>query len=149
MHLLAKEGLAFALPDADMRHLGGILQRKGYKVFMQAGSLYAFKGLAGKFAPIGVHAAMLLVMAGATAGWASIGMPGHFVAILYTLSQFQPVSAVLPMCQHRPQQLHMTVRHPCQSRSDSILVHSGVCPCRGVLWRVGGIQRDSHAARGR
>jgi len=29
-------------------------------------SLYAFKGLAGRFSPIGVHLAMLLIMAGAT-----------------------------------------------------------------------------------
>jgi cytochrome c biogenesis protein len=29
-------------------------------------SLYAFKGLAGRFAPIGVHLAMLLIMAGGT-----------------------------------------------------------------------------------
>lgn len=28
--------------------------------------MYAFKGLAGRFAPIGVHAALLLVMAGGT-----------------------------------------------------------------------------------
>ena len=67
MHLQAKEGLAFALPDADVRQLGGILQRKGYKVFLRGPSMYAFKGLAGKLGPIGVHAAMLLVMAGMAA----------------------------------------------------------------------------------
>ena len=64
VYTLAKDGLAFALPAADVRDFGGVLQRKGYKVFMRGGSIYAFKGLAGKFAPIGVHAAMLLVMAG-------------------------------------------------------------------------------------
>lgn len=33
---------------------------------MKGPSLYAFKGLAGRFAPIGVHLAMLLIMAGGT-----------------------------------------------------------------------------------
>ena len=34
------------------------------QVFVQDKSLYAFKGLAGKIGPIGVHIAMLLVLAG-------------------------------------------------------------------------------------
>lgn len=33
---------------------------------MKGPSLYAFKGLAGRFAPIGVHFALLLIMAGGT-----------------------------------------------------------------------------------
>lgn len=33
---------------------------------MKGPSLYAFRGLAGRFAPIGVHLALLLVMAGGT-----------------------------------------------------------------------------------
>lgn len=36
------------------------------QVFLKGPSLYAFKGLAGRFAPIGVHIAMLLIMAGGT-----------------------------------------------------------------------------------
>lgn len=36
------------------------------QVFTKGPSLYAFRGLAGRFAPIGVHLAMLLIMAGAT-----------------------------------------------------------------------------------
>lgn len=36
------------------------------QVFLKGPSLYAFKGLAGRFAPIGVHFALLLVMAGGT-----------------------------------------------------------------------------------
>lgn len=35
-------------------------------MFLKGPSLYAFKGLAGRFAPIGVHLAMLLIMVGAT-----------------------------------------------------------------------------------
>ena len=33
---------------------------------MKGPSLYAFKGMAGRFAPIGVHLALLLIMAGGT-----------------------------------------------------------------------------------
>lgn len=33
---------------------------------MKGPTLYAFKGLAGRFAPIGVHIALLLIMSGAT-----------------------------------------------------------------------------------
>lgn len=36
------------------------------QVFLKGPSLYAFKGLSGRFAPIGVHLALLLVMAGGT-----------------------------------------------------------------------------------
>ena len=54
------------LPRASIQDLGLILSSAGYEVFLKGPSLYAFKGLAGRFAPIGVHLAMLLVMAGAT-----------------------------------------------------------------------------------
>lgn len=33
-------------------------------MFLKDKSLYAFKGLAGRFAPIGVHAALLLILVG-------------------------------------------------------------------------------------
>lgn len=36
------------------------------QVFMKGPSLYAFRGLAGRFAPIGVHIAMILIMVGGT-----------------------------------------------------------------------------------
>ena len=35
-------------------------------MFLKGPYLYAFKGLAGRYAPIGVHLAMLLIMVGAT-----------------------------------------------------------------------------------
>lgn len=38
----------------------------GYEVFLKGPSLYAFKGIGGRFAPIGVHLSMLLIMGGAT-----------------------------------------------------------------------------------
>lgn len=37
-----------------------------YQVFLKGPSLYAFRGLAGRFAPIGVHLALLLIMGGGT-----------------------------------------------------------------------------------
>lgn len=36
------------------------------QVFLKGPSLYAFRGLAGRYAPIGVHIAMLLIMVGGT-----------------------------------------------------------------------------------
>ena len=48
------------------------------QVFVKGERLYAFKGLAGKLGPIGVHASMLLAMAGfaagALAGWTGTAM---------------------------------------------------------------------------
>ncbi|XP_022136221.1 cytochrome c biogenesis protein CCS1, chloroplastic [Momordica charantia] len=54
------------LPRASVQDLGVILMGAGYEVFIKGPTLYAFKGLAGRFAPIGVHLAMLLIMSGAT-----------------------------------------------------------------------------------
>ena len=48
----------------------GSLTRLGHaarQVFVKDGALYAFRGLGGKLGPIGVHAAMLAIMAGAGA----------------------------------------------------------------------------------
>ena len=62
------QGSAEILPDADVKDLGGVLMQKGYQVFRQGPSLYAFKGLAGRLGPIGVHASMLAIMAGVAVG---------------------------------------------------------------------------------
>ena len=62
------QGSAEILPDADVKDLGGVLLQKGYQVFRQGPSLYAFKGLAGRLGPIGVHASMLAIMAGVAIG---------------------------------------------------------------------------------
>ena len=45
-----------------------MLFRTCLQVFLKDGDLYAFKGLAGRFAPIGVHISMLLIMAGVVYG---------------------------------------------------------------------------------
>ncbi len=53
-----------ALPDADVRDVGRLLKGKGFQVFLRGQRLYAFKGLAGRMGPIGVHGSMLMIMAG-------------------------------------------------------------------------------------
>lgn len=63
---IIKQEFAETLPRASIQDLGVILMGAGYEVFLKGPSLYAFKGLAGRFAPIGVHLAMLLIMVGGT-----------------------------------------------------------------------------------
>lgn len=63
---IRKQDFSDSLPRASIQDLGVILMGAGYEVFTKGPSLYAFKGLAGRYAPIGVHLAMILVMAGAT-----------------------------------------------------------------------------------
>jgi len=65
--------------ERPMREVSSVLSSKGYEIFVKrkedgsGEALYAFKGLAGKFAPIGVHISMVLVVLGAsissTCGW--------------------------------------------------------------------------------
>ncbi|TQD83269.1 hypothetical protein C1H46_031191 [Malus baccata] len=61
-----KQEFSDSLPRASVQDLGVVLMGAGYEVFLKGPSLYAFKGLAGRFAPIGVHLAMLLIMVGGT-----------------------------------------------------------------------------------
>nr|AKF43163.1 cytochrome c biogenesis protein [Erodium foetidum] len=61
-----KQEFSDSLPRASVKDLGVILMGAGYEVFLKGPSLYAFKGLVGRFAPIGVHLAMLLIMGGGT-----------------------------------------------------------------------------------
>ncbi|XP_041015760.1 cytochrome c biogenesis protein CCS1, chloroplastic isoform X2 [Juglans microcarpa x Juglans regia] len=63
---IRKQEYSDILPRATVQDLGVLLMGSGYEVFLKGPSLYAFKGLAGRFAPIGVHLAMLLIMAGGT-----------------------------------------------------------------------------------
>lgn len=64
------QGLSVArfVPNAQLHDLGLKLTEKKYEVFLKDGRLYGFKGLAGRLGPIGVHASMLLVMAGIVVG---------------------------------------------------------------------------------
>nr|AKF43162.1 cytochrome c biogenesis protein [Erodium chrysanthum] len=61
-----RQEVSDSLPRASVQDLGVVLMGAGYEVFLKGPSLYAFKGLAGRFAPIGVHIAMLLIMGGGT-----------------------------------------------------------------------------------
>ncbi|PNW73842.1 hypothetical protein CHLRE_13g575000v5 [Chlamydomonas reinhardtii] len=68
---LLKQGRTEVLPNARVSDLGAILLQRGYQVFVKDGSLYGFKGLAGKLGPIGVHAALLLCLFGTA--WSGFG----------------------------------------------------------------------------
>lgn len=63
---ILKLEVADSLPRAHIQDLGVLLMGAGYEVFLSNSALYGFKGLAGRLAPIGVHGALLLIMAGAT-----------------------------------------------------------------------------------
>lgn len=63
---IRKQEFSELLPRASVQDVGTILMGAGYEVFSKGPSLYAFRGLAGRLAPIGVHLAMLLIMAGGT-----------------------------------------------------------------------------------
>ncbi|XP_021731634.1 cytochrome c biogenesis protein CCS1, chloroplastic-like isoform X1 [Chenopodium quinoa] len=63
---ICKQEFSEKLPRASVQDLGVVLMGAGYEVFLKGPYMYAFKGLAGRFAPIGVHLAMILIMAGAT-----------------------------------------------------------------------------------
>ncbi|CAH9124362.1 unnamed protein product [Cuscuta epithymum] len=63
---IRKNEYSDTLVQASVRDLGVILMGAGYEVFLKGSALYAFKGLAGRIAPIGVHLALLLVMSGGT-----------------------------------------------------------------------------------
>ncbi|GFR47507.1 hypothetical protein Agub_g9236 [Astrephomene gubernaculifera] len=68
---LTRQGRTEVLPNARICDLGALLLRRGYQVFLRGDSLYAFKGLAGKLGPIGVHAALLLCLLGTS--WSGFG----------------------------------------------------------------------------
>ncbi|CAN1255504.1 Cytochrome c biogenesis protein CCS1, chloroplastic, partial [Linum perenne] len=61
-----KQEFSDTLPKASVQDLGVILMGSGYEVFSKGPCLYAFKGLVGRYTPIGVHLAMILIMVGAT-----------------------------------------------------------------------------------
>eukprot|EP00897_Mesotaenium_endlicherianum_P008685 jgi/Mesen1/7845/ME000419S07159 len=61
---ILKQEVSESLPRGRVADLATLLMTDGYEVFVRGPSLYAFKGLVGRLAPIGVHAAMLLIMVG-------------------------------------------------------------------------------------
>ncbi len=59
---------SFQAPAPLLHSAASSPPRSSLQVFMKDGQLYGFKGLAGKLGPIGVHASMLLCMAGFVTG---------------------------------------------------------------------------------
>ncbi|CAI8618516.1 unnamed protein product [Vicia faba] len=64
--VIRKQEFSESLPRASIQDVGTILMGAGYEVFLKGPTLYAFRGLAGRLAPVGVHIALLLIMAGGT-----------------------------------------------------------------------------------
>ena len=62
---LLKMEEAESLPRARKDDLAERLAARGYQVFVKGEKMYAFKGLIGRLAPIGVHAGLLLTLGGA------------------------------------------------------------------------------------
>ena len=62
---LLKMEEAESLPRARKDDLAERLAARGYQVFVKGPKMYAFKGLIGRLAPIGVHAGLLLTLGGA------------------------------------------------------------------------------------
>ena len=60
--------VAKQVSQARIEDFGEALVKQGYQIFLKDGALYAFKGLGGKLAPIGVHASMLLALGGIVIG---------------------------------------------------------------------------------
>lgn len=63
-----KLALSAELDAGSLNSLLPLLQQKGYKVFAEDDALYARKGIIGRIGPIVVHAAMLIILAGAIWG---------------------------------------------------------------------------------
>ena len=54
-----------SVPRARLSDFSELLAARGYQVFVKGEKMYAFKGLIGRLAPIGVHAALLFTLGGA------------------------------------------------------------------------------------
>ena len=54
-----------SVPRARLDDFSELLAERGYQVFLKGEKMYAFKGLIGRLAPIGVHAALLFTLGGA------------------------------------------------------------------------------------
>ena len=67
------------LPRAKSSDLAELLASRGYQVFVKGPRLYAFKGLIGRLAPIGVHISMLLTLGGSA--YSGLGGLGGSVMI--------------------------------------------------------------------
>ncbi|MBE9177127.1 cytochrome c biogenesis protein [Oculatella sp. LEGE 06141] len=69
-----KLALSAELDNGSLDQLTPLLQQKNYRIFRDGNKLYARKGITGRIGPIVVHAAMLIILAGAILG----AMTGFF-----------------------------------------------------------------------
>jgi cytochrome c biogenesis protein len=86
-----KLALSTELATGSLTSLSGLLEKKGYKIFLENQSLYARKGLAGKIGPIIVHAAMILVLLGSIWG----ALTGFFAQEMITSGDSFQVKNIL------------------------------------------------------
>ncbi|MEC4982932.1 MAG: cytochrome c biogenesis protein [Oscillatoria sp. PMC 1068.18] len=63
-----KLALSATIDQISLNSLTDLLQQHNYRVFTQESTLYARKGIIGRIGPIVVHAAMLIILAGAIVG---------------------------------------------------------------------------------
>lgn len=63
-----KLALSAELDTASVSFVIPLLEKRGYKIFEKEGAIYARKGIIGRIGPILVHAAMLIILAGAIWG---------------------------------------------------------------------------------
>jgi cytochrome c biogenesis protein len=70
---------AESLPRAKASDFAERLAKRGYQVFVKGKKMYAFKGLIGRLAPIGVHAGLLLTLGGAA--YSGLGGRGGSVMV--------------------------------------------------------------------
>merc|ERR1711976_1048959 len=54
------------IEGAKLRDLGRLLGKRGYQVLGQNESIYAFRGITSRFAPIIVHIALIIILVGTT-----------------------------------------------------------------------------------
>ena len=60
--------ISLQIDRADLASFGELLASHQYQVFNQKGALYAFRGVSGKVAPIGVHISLVLILTGMAIG---------------------------------------------------------------------------------
>lgn len=63
-----KLALSAEIETGSINSLLPALQKRGYRIFQEADTLYARKGIVGRIGPIVVHASMLLILAGSIWG---------------------------------------------------------------------------------
>lgn len=83
--------VARRIQDARLSDVATLLMKKNYRIFIKDGALYAFKGLGGKLAPIGVHASMIFTMVGIVLGIVS----GFSGTAMITEGESTPFSSLL------------------------------------------------------